>query len=492
MYSFKDLNCLRFYRHFKHICSIPRESGGEKAMSDCLVRFAGDLGLQCLQDDAFNVIVKKKAAPGYEQEPPVVLQAHMDMVCEKAPDSGHDFTKDPIIPREKDGYITAEGTTLGADNGFGVACIMAILEDGNLRHPALEAVITTNEEVGMEGMSQLDASAIEGSRMINLDSEQEGTFSTSCAGGTRIRMDLPLVRFPAPTLLRPYVLRVQGLAGGHSGVDIDKNRANAIVLLARAVALLARKINLHLGDLSGGSKMNAIPREASALLWFEEDETEDKARLAAAEVESIEKIFRAEHRLSELGLSLNLENCGHEERAAFKNEVLTQQSSRNVLAAISLLPCGVLSFSQYLQGAVDSSCNLGIAEMTEEKAIFSLLARSNTNSKMDAIVSRTKYLGNLLHAEAEISGSYPAWEFRDSSPLREICVREFTALYGKAPRLASIHGGLECALMTQKKPDMDMISLGPTILDAHTTNERAEIPSLIRTWELIVKILQAL
>ncbi|MDR1622386.1 MAG: beta-Ala-His dipeptidase [Synergistaceae bacterium] len=488
MYSFEDLKRLRFYRHFGNISSIPRGSGGEKAVSDYLLRFAEELGLDCRQDEALNVIIKKKAAPGYEKEPAVVLQAHMDMVCEKTADSGHDFTKDPIVPLEKDGYLTADGTTLGADNGVGVACIMAILEDETLKHPALEAVITTNEEVGMEGMSQLDASAIEGTRMINLDSEREGTFSTSCAGGARIQMTLPIARSLVPMNALPCALRVQGLTGGHSGVDIGKNRANAIVLLGRAIALLQRKIGLHVENLSGGGKLNAIPREAAALLWLEESQ----ARRAMSETENIGKIFEMEYKVSEpaltLDLMLNLEDLDRKE-AVFRGEALTRQSLRNVLAAISLLPCGVLGFSQYLQGEVDSSCNLGIVETAEEAAVFSLMARSNTNSKMDDIVARTEHLGNVLQAEVKISNSYPAWEFRGRSPLREICVREFTALYGKPPKLASIHGGLECALMTLKKPDMDMISLGPTILDAHTPNERVEIASSIHMWELIVRIL---
>jgi dipeptidase D len=477
----EDLNQLRFYQHFKHICDIPHGSGDEKAISDYLVRFADEHGLVCRQDEALNVVIKKEAAEGYENQPAVILQAHMDMVCEKASNSGHDFMKDPIIPREKDGYITADGTTLGADDAAGVAYILAILEDGKMRHPALEAVITASEELGMEGMLKLDASYIEASRMINLDADKEGALFASCAGGTRIQMNLPVDYSPIPESLRPYTLHVRDLAGGHSGVDIHRNRANAILLLARGLELLGKKIDLRVGDFSGGGKMNAIPREASAVLWLEENE----ASLALSEIERVAGIFSAEYRVSEPGLTLRMESCTRDRRAA-----LSEQSLNNMLAAVFLLPCGVLTFNQHMQGVTDSSCNLGILETSGEKAMFSLLARSNTNSKMDDIVARIKSLGKILRAEVKISGGYPAWEFRGDSALREICAGEFARIYGRAPEIESIHGGLECALMTLKKRDMDMVSFGPTILDAHTVNERVEIASMIRTWKLLTGILE--
>ncbi|GHV49834.1 aminoacyl-histidine dipeptidase [Spirochaetia bacterium] len=481
MSTLADLTGFRFYDFFQQICAIPRESGNEKGISDYLVRFAAERGLVCRQDEALNIVIKKNASPGYAGEPPLILQAHMDMVCEKTTDSKHDFLHDPILPREEDGYITADLTTLGADNAVGMSYILAILEDANMPHPPIEAVITTNEEVGMKGMSALDASDLEGKRMINLDADEEGKLFTGCAGGTRIYVELPMVYAPVSADRSPYTLRVQGLAGGHSGIDINRNRANAIVLLARAIDLLGKKFELWVGDLFCGGKMNVIPHNASAVLWLKEADAE-KMILETARINGI---FSAEYRMSEPDLSLIFQkfspNCG---------QVLSTQTLRHLLAAIFLLPNGVLGFSQYMKDVLDVSCNLGALEMKGENAVLSLFLRSNTNSKMDDILSRIKYFGEILGADINVPSSYPAWEFRKDSALRELCTKAYLKLNGKAPEVASIHGGLECALMTLKKSDLDMVSFGPTILEAHTSNERVEIASFINTWNLLVTILE--
>jgi dipeptidase D len=479
VHAFEDLNCFRFYQYFRQICSIPRGSGDEKNVSDWLVQFAREHGLACWQDGALNVVIKKNAFLGYEKAEPVILQAHMDMVCEKTPGSGHDFSKDAIVPFEENGYIRASGTTLGADDAVGMAYILAILEDQNIPHPKIEAVFTTKEEVGMEGMSALDASTLQSTRMINLDADQEGVIFASCSGGTRISMEVPADREPISGMYA-HKLQVIGLSGGHSGIDINRNRANAIILLARALALLGKKIDLRVSDLSGGSKTNAIPRDASAIIWLNDRDIPT----AVSEIGRIEEIFSAEYQVSEPGLRLSVADCN-----SSVAEVFTGQARHDILAAAALLPCGVLGFSQHLKDAPDSSCNLGIMETNRENVVFSLLARSNTNSKMDCITDQIESLGKILRARVKISSSYPAWEFRSNSALRDLCAHRIRAFWGRNPVISSIHGGLECALMTLKKPGIDMISFGPTILDAHTTNERVEIASMIHTWELLAGIL---
>lgn len=478
----QNLQQFRFYQHFVDLSAIPHGSGNEKAVSDFLVAFAGKLGLPVRQDQENNVVICKPGSPGREGEPAIMLQAHIDMVCEKTPDSPHNFLTDPIVPVERGGYLTATNTTLGADNGIGAAYMMAILEDTAMHHPPIEAVFTTSEEVGMEGMVHLDADALQAKRMLNLDSEGEGVLYASCAGGIRYDLTIPVETQQPQQDAGPHRLVVRGLTGGHSGVDIDKERANAPLLLARVISGLRSQFAVQVSEMGGGSKDNAIPRDAEATLWLPSgDLTAIRAELA-----TLTATIRLEYSVTEPGLDIALEPV------SASQAVLEDRSLEAVLAAMLLVPNGAFHYNPQLPGVLDASSNLGILRQENGKIVLSGLVRSNTNSRVSETVERIRYLAAMLGAELTTGSSYPAWEYRAESRLRELCCKTYREMFGAEMEVASVHGGLECALMAGKRPDMDMVSIGPNLEDVHTPQERAEIASLIRVWEYTVRLLDNL
>lgn len=478
----ENIQQYRFYQHFVEMSAIPRESGNEKAVSDYLVAFGDRLGLPVWQDEANNVVITKPGTAGLEGAEPVLLQAHIDMVCEKTPESRHNFLTDPILPRIRDGYLMADGTTLGADNGIGAAYMMAVLEDDSIAHPPIEAVFTTSEEVGMNGMQALDAGRLRAGRMLNLDSEGEGVLFASCAGGVRFILELPVVTEQPAQGSVPYRVAVYGLTGGHSGVDINKERANAILFLGRLLSGLRSRFAIQVSEMGGGSKDNAIPREAAAVLWL----PADAAAEAVREVERLSAVITAEYTATEPGLRILFEPV------SAAQGVLDEDSLQVVLAAILLVPNGAFHYNPHLPGVLDASSNLGILHQSGENVVLTGLIRSNTNSRVQEGVERVGYLAAVLGAELNTGSSYPAWEYREQSALRDRCRQVFRERYGAEMEVASIHGGLECALMAGKRPDMDMVSIGPNLDDVHTPQERAEIASLIRVWEYLVALLAKL
>jgi len=493
MDTFEALKDLRFYQYFCEISAIPRGSGNEKAISDYLVTFAKANGLAWERDGADNVVIKKEASFSYGNKPAVILQCHMDMVCVSGSDSSHDFLRNGIIPLEQDGFLMADRTTLGADNGIGMAYLLAILKEEHLRHPKLIAIFTTGEETGLKGMAALDASELEADRMINLDGEGEGILFASCAGGERYEMKIPLKweSIHEAEQRKCYKLLLSGFSGGHSGIDIDKGRANAVILLARFLKVLVKKRNYHVCALEGGSKENAIPRDASACIWMNEDE----AAQALEEIREFEQQILLEYAKKEPAFTIRLEECNGKTMPQKELDILAEksgihpQSLEKLLSAVLLIPNGVLSFHPHLERTLDASSNLGILTIEEEKVILRGLVRANQNTKREDAMNRIYQLGLLLDGQVEVKNGYPAWEYQEISQLREYCCRIYQEMYDRSMEVSAIHGGLECALMHEKRPDMDMVSIGPNLYDVHSPEEKAEIASLIRMWNYVIKLL---
>ena len=469
------------FEYFEALCAIPHGSGNTKPISDYCAGFAREHGLRYIQDESNNVIIFKDGTAGYEQSPPVMLQGHLDMVCEKTADCPIDFEKDGLSLRLDGDTICAEGTTLGGDDGIAVAYGLALLASRDIPHPPLEVVFTTDEETGMYGAAALDCSPLKARIMLNVDSEEEGILLVSCAGGCCAACRLPVRRETAEGV--QITLKLGGLTGGHSGVEIDKGRANANQLLGRALNELDKELPYALIDVSGGLKDNAIPREAAARLVVA-PAAADSVRAFA---ERYQKIFAAEFQAAEPTLSLTAEAGGAGEVSAMSADTKTA-----VIAALVNLPGGVQRMSADIPGLVQTSLNLGILGTSGDEVTLRLALRSSVETEKEALFSRIANLMGILGGSAERTGDYPAWEYRPDSKLRELMVEVFTEQYGRAPEVRAIHAGLECGLFAGKLPGLDCVSIGPDMVDIHTTLERMSAASVQRTWAYILEILKRL
>ncbi|MCL1947443.1 MAG: aminoacyl-histidine dipeptidase [Chitinivibrionia bacterium] len=469
------------YEYFLELSKIPRCSGREKAISDYLAAFSKKLNLQTFQDDKFNLLVKKNGSKGRENEPAIILQAHIDMVCEKNSDVNHDFSKDPIIPVIKDDWIYAQNkTTLGADNGGGVALIMAILAANNLSHPPIEAVFTSDEEAGMTGAANFDASLLSAARFINLDMEKEGVFTASCASGTEVEIAIP-VKYETPAKnLSAYSFAVKGLVGGHSGMDIDKGLANANRLAAQVLNLF--EANIHVSEIKGGFRPNAIPRECNVLLLFDESDFDE----IKSAVENAQTAFKMKY-TDEKNLSLTLEKS---ER--FPESVMEVQSFHNVLDIILQIPNGVVSMNFDAPKLVQTSNNLGVIISDGKSVKLSNFPRSCDPEEQTAMLNDMKTLAVQYGASIKVGNAFPAWCYKANSPLRNTMSQIFTDMYGKEPSIEGVHAGLECGLFAEKMPNVDFISIGPDIEGAHSPDERMSVSSLNRVYDYLVKVLEKL
>lgn len=467
--------------HFERICAIPHGSFHTKAISDFLADFARNLSLRFVQDEANNVILFVPGSAGYEEAPPVILQGHLDMVCEKEPGCDVDFLTDGLRLRIEDGCLTAEGTTLGGDDGIAVAYGLALAERTDLPHPPLELVFTSDEEVGMLGAAALDCSPLQGRTMINLDSEEEGYLLVSCAGGMTADCTLPLERERARGIAA--TVQVEGLTGGHSGAEIHKGRASATQLLGRLLDDLQRTLPCALLGLEGGGKDNAIPRQAAARLLVQPGQ--EQALLDFAK--DWEGVFRREYAATDPALAVTVALGGSEEADA-----LTGSSRRRAIAALVQLPFGVQRMSQDIPGLVQTSLNLGILSADEREMHCVLSVRSSVESEKQALLARLVNLMEVLGGTVSVQGDYPAWEYRKDSPLREVMTRVFQRLYGHAPVVQAIHAGLECGLFSDKLPGLDCVSIGPDMQDIHTTKERLSLASVERTWDYLCAVLKEL
>lgn len=468
----------RVFYYFKEISKIPHGSKNTKEISDYLVSFAKEHQLRYVQDEYGNIVIYKAASAGYEKLPAVILQGHMDMVCEKEAGSNHDFEKDPLRLKIEDGFVTAEGTTLGADDGIAVAYALALLETDSYAHPALEVVITVDEEVGLLGAQNLDASCLSGKYLINLDSDEEGILLTGCAGGVSAISSIPVKYRNASGCL--YEVKIHGLQGGHSGMEIGKNRANANILMGRFLYGLKEQLPYELAELEGGQKDNVIPRECSCALLIQPEDTEilkDYACRLTAEL-------RKEYSGSDAGISVSVE---------FQEEtqigVLHPVSQEKVLFYLMNVPNGVQKMSGNIPGLVETSTNLGAARLEDEVFYASCGVRSSVNSAKYAVSDKIEYLTEFLGGDYKKEGEYPAWEYREQSPLREHMIEVYQDMYQKAPRVEAVHAGLECGLFYEKIPGLDCVSTGPNLWDIHTPQEKMEIASVRRVWEYLIQVL---
>lgn len=469
-----------FY-YFEEICKIPHGSGNTRQISDYLVNFAKDHGFDYVQDELNNVVIYKPATPGYENAPTVILQGHMDMVCEKRPDVEHDFTKDGLKLSVENGFVSANGTTLGGDDGIAVAYALALLDSKDLPHPALEVLITVDEEIGLLGAVDFDCSVLKGRRMINLDSEAEGSLWISCAGGLSAVSHIPVLRTDAEG--EKLQIRVCGLMGGHSGSEIDKKRANANVLMGRFLYGLKREAYYEIISLAGGQKDNAITRESLCeILVSEEDIAAVKAYAAR-----VQDGLREEYSGSDNGISVQITEAGHE-----SVQVLHPTSREKILFYLMEIPFGIQKMSSNIEGLVETSTNIGIVRLSEDEFFASSGVRSSVEAARDALSDKIQYLTEFLGGEYEAQGAYPAWEYRKESPLRDKMVSVYEDMYGQKPAVVAIHAGLECGLFYKKIDGLDCVSLGPDMKDIHTSEELLDIASTERVWNYLVKVLKEL
>lgn len=475
----KGLKPERVFYHFEKLCGIPHGSFNTKQISDYLADFAKNLGLEYRQDESNNVVIKKPASPGYEKAPAVILQGHCDMVCEKTPDVEHDFEKDGLQLMIEGDYVTANGTTLGGDDGIAVAYAMAILEDQTLKHPALEIVITADEEVGLLGAKALDCSDLKGTYLINMDSEEEGYLWISCAGGLSVNSVIPVNYRKMEG--EAYELRVHGLTGGHSGAEIDKIRANSNKLMGQALFALEQELEIGVSELAGGLKDNAIPRDTRAVFTAAAD---DKDQIESI-VSGLQAQWRTEYAGTDEGITVTVRPLG---KAA--SEVLHPVSQEKIIFFLMHIPYGVQKMSGSIEGLVETSMNPGILKLGKAECLVVSSIRSSVGSAKKALTEKVRYLTEFLGGDCEEEGDYPAWEYRKESRLREIMADTYAELFGQRPEIKAIHAGLECGLFYEKIPELDAVSFGPTMKDIHTTEEKLSISSTERMWNYLLRVLE--
>lgn len=464
------------FHFFEEISSIPRGSRNTREISDWCAAFARERGLEYHQDSCNNIIIFKEGTAGYEKAEPIILQGHLDMVCEKEPDSTRDMEKEGIELVVDGDRIRAKGTTLGGDNGIAVAMALAVLDSKEMPHPPVEVILTVDEEIGMLGAIELDMSHLKGRKLINIDSEEEGIFTVSCAGGNMTSCELPLTResFSGTEL----EITVGGLLGGHSGVEIDKGRANACMLLGRVLYAAQQKTEFRLGYVEGGRKENAIPQEAHALVIAADA---DSARSAAAEMEAA---FQKEYQTSDPGVFVRVT-----ESVSGKNPVDGRSTAR-IIHLLLTMPNGIQSMSADIEGLVQTSLNLGVLETKEENLVAGFCIRSSLSSQKQMLVDQLASQMQLLGGSIQVSGDYPAWEYRQESELRERMTRIFQKQYGRDPEISAIHAGLECGMFMGKLPDLDCISIGPDMWEVHTYREHISISSVQRVWDFLTEVLK--
>lgn len=476
----------KVFEYFEEICSIPHGSSNTKKISDYLVTFAREHDLRYIKDQSNNVIIFKDGTPGYEASAPVMLQGHMDMVCEKDKDCNIDFERDGLELVLNDGIISANGTTLGGDDGIAVAYALAILDSSDIPHPPLEAVFTVDEEIGMLGAAAIDCSPLKSKIMLNLDSEDEGYLLVSCAGGVTAASHIPVSFIPAAdkTLMS---INISGLLGGHSGVEIDKNRANANILFGRILYTLNKKLSFNLVSIEGGLKDNAIVKTAVAVIAVNESDIQTVKDC----VSHMEYLFKHEYVVSDPDIKITAEITDSSSEAA-ANDIMDNISTNRVIAALVNMPYGIQGMSSNIEGLVESSLNLGILKTTDTEVVLSYCVRSSIASRKQEMLDKITSLTELLSGYVTLTGDYPAWEYRQDSPLRDLMKDIFTEQYGREPVIQALHAGVECGLFAGKIPDLDCVSFGPDMKDIHTTNESMDVESVKRTWEYTLEILKRL
>ncbi|MFW5629856.1 MAG: aminoacyl-histidine dipeptidase [Acetivibrio ethanolgignens] len=474
----ENIDYKKIFYYFEEISNIPRGSKNCQAISDYLVGFAKEHGLTYRQDEALNVIIKKPASAGYESCPPLILQGHMDMVCEKKSESSHDFFKDPLQLYVEEDYLAAKDTTLGGDDGAAVAYALAILDDDTLVHPPLEVVITTDEEIGLLGATALDTFDLEGRHMINIDSEDDDTLLVSCAGGMTAHCRIPVTTQKKTG--KKLTVTIKGLLGGHSGSEIDKNRVNADILLGRLLYDL-KKQSYEIISLAGGTKQNAIPREATAELLAAEADV----YTILNEIKFLAEKYKNECRTNEPDLTI-LTTQGEEREYS----CLDEDSKQRIICMLMDTPNGIQVMSSDISGLVESSLNLGVLSEENGEYCFDYGVRSSQATYKFYMSNKLEILTKQLGGTYSYDGEYPGWEYKKDSRLREIYTKAYQEMYGSVMKIEAIHAGLECGILAEKMGDVDIISVGPNMKDIHTTEERLSISSTKRLYDLICKVLK--
>ena len=471
------------WKYFEQICRIPHGSGHEKALADYILAWAKSRKFAAKKDAAGNVFLAKPASPGKDSSPGIILQGHLDMVWEKNSDVAHDFLKDPIKPVIRDGWVGAAGTTLGADNGIGVAAAMAIFEDDALAHGPLEALFTVEEETGLTGARAITSTALKGKYLLNLDSEEEGAFTIGCAGGADSDFTLPLARKAVKTKTA-FRLMISGLRGGHSGINIHEGRANAVKMLARVLGQAQAKHSFALYRMEGGNKHNAIPREAWADFYVEPAKIKGFSSFLQAAGDQI----KAEYRVVEPGMKWTLAPV----EPGVKDIPLTPKSQKTLLDFLVCCPHGVVSMHAEISGLVETSTNLAVLRTAKDKARILCSSRSSVGSALAALRAGLKSLADLCGAKVRQPSGYPGWTPNLQSALLQKMKSVHKAVTGKNAAVLAIHAGLECGLIGEKYPEMDMISLGPTLQYPHSPDERVHIGSVENFWKLLRASIKAL
>lgn len=460
-----------FY-YFEQISSIPRGSGNCRQIADYIEAFARNRDLYWERDAYDNVIIKKPGTLPLKDAPAVMLQGHLDMVCEKVPESSHDFLSDPL-PLETDGkYVWSRGTTLGADDGIAVAMMLAILHDASAVHPPLECVFTSDEEIGLIGAQNLDLSGCRARYLINLDCDEDGIFIAGCCGGVRVRYRIPLRRNHSSGRGRRLILH--GLQGGHSGAEIHKNGGNAVRLMGRLLSAVDSG-SYALVSVKGGDKDNVIPARCEAVI------------LGGGDFSSAFAALQQEYQDREPDLQLTEEDMGEVE-----TDVLTDESRAHLLRFLTQVPCGVLSMHPYIEGLVGTSANLAAVEIGEDCACGTVSVRSETGEQRNAVCAQISSLLASMDGSEQRDGAYPGWEYNGESQLRQTMVETWQEMFSEVPRVEVIHAGLECGVLQSKMPGLDIVSFGPAITGIHTPAERLNVASVEKNYRFLLKVLTKL
>ncbi|XVG95444.1 aminoacyl-histidine dipeptidase [Eubacteriales bacterium KG127] len=477
-----DLKPKKVFEFFEDICEIPHGSYNTKQISDYLKKFAEERNLTCYQDEDNNIIIIKDATAGYENSEPVILQGHMDMVCEKTPESNIDFAKDGLEIYVDGDWVKANGTTLGGDNGIAVAMGLSILDSEEYEHPRIEFIATADEEVGLLGAASIDVSKLTAKKFINIDSEEEGIFTVSCAGGITLKNSLKIDKEEIEG--QKANLKISGLLGGHSGIQIDKERANANILLGRILNEIRKKYNYNLVTVNGGSKDNAITKLSEAVIIFDKL-GDEQIRNISEIVAEFKATINHEYKATDPGINVEITFDD-----TTKNLVLDADSTERVINYLVLTPYGVQNMSKEIDGLVETSLNLGILKTEETTVSATYAVRSSSDSRRDMLVDKLSVLAKFLGGKTELSGAYPGWEYMADSSLREKAIEVFVGMYGKEPKIEAIHAGLECGLFAGKIDGLDCISIGPDMDGVHTPDERLSISSTERVFDFLVSLLK--
>ncbi len=480
MSAIEGLEPALLWKYFAELSRIPRESKNEAAAGRYVAKVAKELGLSYKQDGEGNIVVRKPASPGYEGRAPICLQGHLDMVCVASPGKSHDFTKDPITLVRDGEWLGADGTTLGADNGIAVATCLAIMADRSLEHGPLELLFTTDEETGLTGARELDGAMLESRTLINLDSEDEGVLTVGCAGGADSLATWKLEADPAPKGAAALEVRVTGMKGGHSGVEIHTQRGNALKLMARLLREWA-DLGARVARFEGGSKRNAIPAEAVAVVSLPKAKEAEARGVAAC----LREAFRAELSAIEPGLDVVVAPAAKRPARVWKRAM-----QRRVLATLAALPHGVQRMSDAIPGLVETSTNVAVLAQGPRALVLSTSQRSLVATALAEMIVTVRTILELGGAEVSGTDPYPGWKPNMDSAILKSAVDTYRDLYGREPKVEAIHAGLECGIIGEKVPGMDMVSLGPTIKGAHSPQERVEIAAVAKYWEYLLAILK--